>query len=268
MRPYNILFLPISIFFITSCTHPVKEVYVNVVTNNALESSAIKDLGDLKELITPFQNKKDTMIIFHANIIRADIDKSTGIISFESPMNQLNKFMTGKIKDGRKEEKLMNKAIEKNTYPILTIPTNENYLTNIKLIKSTRPSLYILTDTVFKYTINGITDNTFKDPHLLKREIEKNYITKIISDTIYVFYRPFKTAKEFEIIFRELNSMNSISPIIGVSDMTVVSPIPIMTQNAKHQNAKTGRTPKSSSPMKTEELNTNRMIIPPYDVKK
>jgi hypothetical protein len=273
MKQYQILLVLISFAFFTSCTHPVKEVYVNIITNHALESTSLKDLGSLKDIITPFQTINDTTIIFRTNIIRTDIDTSTGLISFDSPMKGLNNFITGKQKDGKKEEKAMNKAIENNTYPCLKMPTNDNYIYDTILFKSMNPNLYIFTDSVFKYTVNGIAKTTFNNPNLLKREIEKKYVAKKINDTIYIFYDPKKTSKEFEIVFRELKPKEpSIPP--QAPPTPIAEPTPIVPKVEPQKKVEPKKSKSSSSSTRkpnikpNEELADKGMVVPPYKIKK
>lgn len=272
MKQYQILLVLISFAFFTSCTHPVKEVYVNIITNHALESTSLKDLGNLKDIITPFQTTSDTTIIFRTNIIRTDINKSTGLISFDSPMKGLNNFITGKQKDGKKEEKAMNKAIEKNTYPCLKIPTNDNYIYDTILFKSKNPNLYIFTDSVFKYTVNGIAKTTFNNPNLLKREIEKKYVSKKVIDTIYIFYDPKKTSKEFEIVFREIKPLVTSQPIKETitpnAKPTNTAPQVVSLPNKQTTAPRPSNNHTKKATTQTKEPNTDRMVKPPYEPKK
>lgn len=272
MKQYQILLVLISFSFLTSCTHPVKEVYVNIITNHALESSSLNELGDLKDIITPFQTVSDTTVIFRTNIIRTDINESTGLISFNSPIKGLNNFITGKQKDGKKEEKAMNKAIEKNDYPCLKKATNENYIYDTILFKGKNPNLYVFTDSVFKYTVNGISKTTFNNPNLLKREIEKKYVAKKINDTIYIFYDPKKTSKEFEIVFRELKPLVTSTPIkastIPISKPTITAPSVVSSPKRQQTKSKPSNNQTQRTTTQRQEPNTDRMVEPPFKPKK
>ena len=272
MKQYQILLILISFTILTSCTHPVKEVYVNIITNHALESSSLNELGNLKEIITPFQTISDTTVIFRTNIIRTDINKSTGLISFNSPIKGLNNFITGKQKDGKKEEKAMNKAIEKNNYSCLKMPTNDNYIYDTILFKSKYPNLYIFTDSVFKYTVNGISKTTFNNPNLLKREIEKKYVSKKINDTIYIFYDPKKSSKEFEIVFRELKPIATLpkrESTLPIEKPTVTTPkIASLPQREPIKSKTSNNTHTQKTTTERQAPNTDRMVEPSFQPKK
>jgi hypothetical protein len=139
------------------------------------------------------------------------------------------------------------------------------------------PNLYIFTDSVFKYTVNGIAKTTFNNPNLLKREIEKKYVAKKINDTIYIFYDPKKSSKEFEIVFRELKPAIPSVPIkastISIAESTI-KPQPAASLpkresvKSKTTNNHTSRKSIESTTTERQAPNTDRMVESPFQPKK